>query len=292
MRNFLDDAPVRSIDSEFDYDDDATIEMVLSESAMHLLSQAAASPTEPARPAPNPVVKAPGVVAAETPAAKVAIAAVPAGGAPVAKAPAADPSAGGPLAPEVPAVAVPAPEAPVAKIPAAAVPVVEAPIAKVPVAAVPAPEAMVASARLPRPPMSTLRFAIVLGVVAVASALVTAITYVATTDTPQLAPISTTIVFSPPAPVVVAPPALPPPPPAPSADPAPVRYANPFDKKEVFEFPAGTSQADARDAVAEILYERAQERGVPARGIVSGMSARHTTSATAAATPAARKAAP
>jgi hypothetical protein len=41
---------------------------------------------------------------------------------------------------------------------------------------------------------------------------------------------------------------------------APVRFANPFDAKEVFEFPAGTSEAQARDAVAEILMERAMER--------------------------------
>ena len=40
----------------------------------------------------------------------------------------------------------------------------------------------------------------------------------------------------------------------------PVRFANPFDPGEVFEFPAGTSKAAARDAVAEILIERAQTR--------------------------------
>jgi hypothetical protein len=40
----------------------------------------------------------------------------------------------------------------------------------------------------------------------------------------------------------------------------PVRFANPFDAKEVFEFPAGTSEAEARDQVAEILMERAMER--------------------------------
>jgi hypothetical protein len=41
---------------------------------------------------------------------------------------------------------------------------------------------------------------------------------------------------------------------------APVLFANPFDAKEVFEFPAGTSEVEARDAVAEILMERAMER--------------------------------
>jgi len=47
---------------------------------------------------------------------------------------------------------------------------------------------------------------------------------------------------------------------APAADQPPVRFTNPFDKTEVFEFPAGTTRAAARDAVAEILRERAQER--------------------------------
>jgi hypothetical protein len=40
----------------------------------------------------------------------------------------------------------------------------------------------------------------------------------------------------------------------------PVLFANPFDGKEVFEFPAGTTEAEARDQVAEILMERAMER--------------------------------
>jgi hypothetical protein len=40
----------------------------------------------------------------------------------------------------------------------------------------------------------------------------------------------------------------------------PVRVRNPFDKKEVFEFPAGTSAEEAQDAVAAILLERARER--------------------------------
>ncbi len=145
-----------------------------------------------------------------------------------------------------------------------------------------------------RPSMSRLQLAILLGSVAVASALLTAVTYFAMTRTVQPAPIAASVVSSPPAPAIVAPPpSLPPPPPAPSTEPAePVRFANPFDRKEVFEFPAGTSKADAREAVAELLYERAQERRESARGIVSGLSVRHPTSATAAAAPAARKAAP
>lgn len=56
----------------------------------------------------------------------------------------------------------------------------------------------------------------------------------------------------------VAEPAEPPPPPEPA--PEPVRFRNPFDKTEVFEFPPGTTKAEARDAVAQILLDRAAER--------------------------------
>jgi len=40
-----------------------------------------------------------------------------------------------------------------------------------------------------------------------------------------------------------------------------VLFKNPFDRTEVFEFPPGTTQAEARDAVAKALMERAQGRG-------------------------------
>ncbi len=43
---------------------------------------------------------------------------------------------------------------------------------------------------------------------------------------------------------------------------APVRVTNPFDSSEVFEFPYGTSEADAREAIAGFLMERAVSRGV------------------------------
>ena len=51
------------------------------------------------------------------------------------------------------------------------------------------------------------------------------------------------------------------PPPAPAAEPAapvaePVLYKNPFDRSEVFEFPAGTTNQEARDAVAKLLMDR------------------------------------
>lgn len=40
----------------------------------------------------------------------------------------------------------------------------------------------------------------------------------------------------------------------------PVRFANPFDATEVFEFPASTSKSAARAAVAKVLTERARGR--------------------------------
>jgi hypothetical protein len=40
----------------------------------------------------------------------------------------------------------------------------------------------------------------------------------------------------------------------------PVRYANPFDPGEIFEFPAGTSPRQAHDSVAQILLDRARQR--------------------------------
>ncbi len=47
-----------------------------------------------------------------------------------------------------------------------------------------------------------------------------------------------------------------------SAEVVPVRFTNPFDKTEVFEFPPGTSDIEARDAVAELLAQRARERHI------------------------------
>jgi hypothetical protein len=46
----------------------------------------------------------------------------------------------------------------------------------------------------------------------------------------------------------------------PSSDQLPLRFANPFDHTEVFEFPAGTSKPAAREAVAEVLMKRARDR--------------------------------
>lgn len=46
----------------------------------------------------------------------------------------------------------------------------------------------------------------------------------------------------------------------PSADNAPVRFTNPFDASEVFQFPSGTSDMEARQAVAGLLLQRAHDR--------------------------------
>jgi hypothetical protein len=48
---------------------------------------------------------------------------------------------------------------------------------------------------------------------------------------------------------------------------SPTRFTNPFDASETFEFPPGTTVDDARNSVAEILFERARERGVQMRSI-------------------------
>ena len=67
---------------------------------------------------------------------------------------------------------------------------------------------------------------------------------------PPLAPIRQALATPAPEPKVA--------PPTPAAEP--VRFRNPFDKHEVFEFPPGTTQQQARDAVADVLLQRAMER--------------------------------
>jgi hypothetical protein len=49
---------------------------------------------------------------------------------------------------------------------------------------------------------------------------------------------------------------------------SPVRFSNPFDASEVFEFPRGTSDEQARRSVAAILAQRARDR--QGAGVVSG----------------------
>jgi hypothetical protein len=67
----------------------------------------------------------------------------------------------------------------------------------------------------------------------------------------------------PPPPPVVAPVAEAPPPAqvAEAPAPEPVVLTNPFDKTEKFTFPPGTSKADAKEQMANLLMQRAIERG-------------------------------
>jgi hypothetical protein len=66
---------------------------------------------------------------------------------------------------------------------------------------------------------------------------------------------------SPPAQASQVPPVTPDPP-----DP-PVRVRNPFDAHEVFEFPAGTTKAEARRRVSELLMQRAADRRASGKSI-------------------------
>jgi hypothetical protein len=45
---------------------------------------------------------------------------------------------------------------------------------------------------------------------------------------------------------------------------SPVRFSNPFDASEVFEFPPGTNDDQARRSVATVLLQRARDRQVAA----------------------------
>ena len=66
---------------------------------------------------------------------------------------------------------------------------------------------------------------------------------------------------------------------APSADSEATLIKNPFDRTEAFEFPPGTSKAEAREAVAKLLMERAHDR-LPLLAEASrrrGATARHGT---------------
>lgn len=99
--------------------------------------------------------------------------------------------------------------------------------------------------------LKAIRRSTVLIGIAGAIMLVAAIGYFARASTPASAPSRHTS-------VALALPVPTPEPPPPES--APVRFANPFDKTEVFEFPAGTGKRAAHDAVAEILLKRAEER--------------------------------
>ena len=85
------------------------------------------------------------------------------------------------------------------------------------------------------------------------AAVTSALVYLALPpELPTVGPVTPTLAAV--APVMGSPAAVP------ANEPVPVRFANPFDASEVFEFPPGTSKADARDAVANLLLERARSR--------------------------------
>jgi hypothetical protein len=106
-------------------------------------------------------------------------------------------------------------------------------------------EVVVPRKRVPR----HSRWAAVFAAVAVAGTS-SGITYLAVRTRPiPVAPVAEIHVAEPPAASV---PEVPPPP--------PVRVVNPFDATEVFEFPGGMSETDARHAVAEFLLDRARGR--------------------------------
>jgi len=90
-----------------------------------------------------------------------------------------------------------------------------------------------------------------IGSVAVVLTLSALVGYEGLRSTPELPP------PPPPVPQVEAPP---PPVAATVSDQEPVRVRNPFDRSEVFEFPAGTTPDAAKAAMADTLLERARER--------------------------------
>ena len=91
--------------------------------------------------------------------------------------------------------------------------------------------------------------------ISVASALSGAFVYLATSPAQPVVVAAKTIVHhavpqaAAPPPVVAAEPPMP-----------PVQVKNPFDANEVFEFPSGTSETEAKQAVADMLLQRARDR--------------------------------
>jgi hypothetical protein len=87
--------------------------------------------------------------------------------------------------------------------------------------------------------------------IAATSVLSGGIVYLATTPAEPLRVSGNTVVRS----AVAAETPLPP-----SVDTVRVKFINPFDATEVFEFPSNTSETEARQAVAHVLLQRAHER--------------------------------
>jgi len=125
-----------------------------------------------------------------------------------------------------------------------------------------APAARQGTQSAARPPPKSRRFALGLGMAAAVAGLLGGLAYLATVrvrhPVPIVADSGSHPTVAPELPTSVPASALAPAPPA-TLD-LPVRFRNPFDASEVFEFPAGTSLTEVRDAVAEMLSQRARER--------------------------------
>jgi hypothetical protein len=106
-------------------------------------------------------------------------------------------------------------------------------------------------ARVPAPERRRTLWVHVLAAVGVAG-LSSGLTYVATTRTEPVSAVTAE-----PVPVVAAAPT----PQMPRPEPLPpVQVVNAFDPEEVFEFPPGTSESEARKAAADLLLQRARQR--------------------------------
>ena len=115
-----------------------------------------------------------------------------------------------------------------------------------------------------RPRRKSRIYALGLGLATAVAGLLGGLTYLATARAPHPTPTVADSGSRPPgapeAPTSALPPAPPAMPAMPATPHAPVRFKNPFDASEVFEFPAGMSRTEVRDAVAELLSQRARER--------------------------------
>jgi hypothetical protein len=274
MSRLFDHDPDDDSDDHDDRDDDDTIEMELTPEQMRVLAEAAGSwaSDEGDEAAQTPAGRTPAVTipAAVDPAKSQSAAPIEPAAAP--SWPIAPPRQLTPDSP-VPTVAPVAFVAPIAKAPEIVITVDIGPVvirpaspasspinARAPIVIEHAPVKLkpVKPAAVPVPPSpprrfnSQLRGALIAGVVAIAAFLST-IAYVAVTKArPVEMPVFITVPQLPretapqTAPVVV--------------EAVPVRFANPFDKGEVFEFPPGTTQMEAHDAVAAALLQRGQSR--------------------------------
>jgi hypothetical protein len=254
------------VDYDYDYDDDATVELELNESAIRALNEAAALALAAFEGRAVPRL------------AHDLAAAGPQASEPFEQEAPAAPQASEPFEQEAPA----APRASEAfeQVAPAAPRASQAFERETPAARQVAraleqktPAGSQGAVSIPRPPRKSRRFAVGFGMAAAVAGLFGGLAYLATARAPHPIPIAADSGARPivareaptsvPASVPASAPASAPEPPPPLTPPTPdvpVRFRNPFDAAEVFEFPAGTSWTEMRDAVAELLSQRARER--------------------------------